>query len=96
MPLREYRMLAATTEVDYPYFPFRISIDFVLVHNAAESRSKGKYREFFEKAVQKEGLIIRHQQSGQTHFTLISTPFHRLTREAEMSQMCFPLKDVSC
>ncbi|CAX51677.2 Anoctamin [Caenorhabditis elegans] len=93
VPLREYRMLAATTEVDYPYFPFRISIDFVLVHNAAESRSKGKYREFFEKAVQKEGLIIRHQQSGQTHFTLISTPFHRLTREAEMSQMCFPLKD---
>ncbi|PIC39466.1 hypothetical protein B9Z55_011144 [Caenorhabditis nigoni] len=93
VPLREYRMLAATTEVDYPYFPFRISIDFVLVHNAAESQSKGKYREFFEKAVQKEGLIIRHQQSGQTHFTLISTPFHRLSREAESTQMCFPLKD---
>ncbi|EGT45652.1 hypothetical protein CAEBREN_01561 [Caenorhabditis brenneri] len=86
-------MLAATTEVDYPYFPFRISIDFVLVHNAAESHSKGKYRGYFEKAVQKEGLIIRHQQSGQTHFTLISTPFHRLSREAESSQMCFPLKD---
>uniref|UniRef100_A0A1I7U4D8 Anoctamin n=1 Tax=Caenorhabditis tropicalis TaxID=1561998 RepID=A0A1I7U4D8_9PELO len=86
-------MLAATTEVDYPYFPFRISIDFVLVHNAGESHSKGKYREFFEKAVQKEGLVIRHQQSGQTHFTLISTPFHRLSREAESSQMCFPLKD---
>uniref|UniRef100_A0A1I7U4D9 Anoctamin n=1 Tax=Caenorhabditis tropicalis TaxID=1561998 RepID=A0A1I7U4D9_9PELO len=87
-------MLAATTEVDYPYFPFRISIDFVLVHNAGESHSKGKYREFFEKAVQKEGLVIRHQQSGQTHFTLISTPFHRLSREAESSQMCFPLKDI--
>ncbi|CAI5445945.1 unnamed protein product [Caenorhabditis angaria] len=93
VPLKQYHMLQTSLEVDYPYFPFRISIDYVLVHDASSNKNREKFRHFFEKAAQKEGLIIRHESSAQTHFTLISTPFHRLCREAEMSQMCFPLKD---
>ncbi|CAB3401722.1 unnamed protein product [Caenorhabditis bovis] len=92
IPLHQYRMLAASTDVDYPYFPFRISIDFVLVHNSLNS-SKHRYRQFFEKAAAKEGLVVRNEKVDDLEFTLISTPFHRLCREAELSQMSFPLKD---
>uniref|UniRef100_A0A158PAT1 Anoctamin n=1 Tax=Angiostrongylus cantonensis TaxID=6313 RepID=A0A158PAT1_ANGCA len=44
-------------------------------------------------AARKEGLIVNHEFAGPICFTLISTPFHRLCREAEKMQMSFPLKD---
>ncbi|PAV64517.1 hypothetical protein WR25_27234 isoform B [Diploscapter pachys] len=85
-------MLQASTEVDYPYFPFRISVDFVLV-NRLDDLANQVQRQLFEKAIRREGLIIHKEQAGGQLFTLLSTPFHRLCREAERRQMSFPLKD---
>ncbi|KIH66691.1 hypothetical protein ANCDUO_02984 [Ancylostoma duodenale] len=85
-------MLRATTQVDYPYFPFRIPVDYVLV-SRTDNLSRQYHRTLFERAAKKEGLIIQHEYAGPICFTLISTPFHRLCREAEKMQLSFPLKD---
>ncbi|EYC12587.1 hypothetical protein Y032_0046g1312 [Ancylostoma ceylanicum] len=87
-------MLRATTQVDYPYFPFRIPVDYVLV-SRTDNLSRQYHRTLFERAAKKECLIIQHEYAGPICFTLISTPFHRLCREAEKMQLSFPLKDVS-
>ncbi|PIO59283.1 hypothetical protein TELCIR_19260, partial [Teladorsagia circumcincta] len=84
--------LRATCEVDYPYFPFRIPVDYVLV-SRTDNLSRQYHRTLFEKAARKEGLIINHEYAGPICFTLISTPFQRLCREAEKLQLSFPLKD---
>uniref|UniRef100_A0A7I4YAB4 Anoctamin n=1 Tax=Haemonchus contortus TaxID=6289 RepID=A0A7I4YAB4_HAECO len=84
--------LRATCEIDYPYFPFRLPVDYVLV-SRTDDLSRQYHRTLFEKAVRKEGLIINHEYAGPICFTLISSPFQRLCREAEKLQLSFPLKD---
>ncbi|KAK5979463.1 Anoctamin [Trichostrongylus colubriformis] len=85
-------VIGATCEVDYPYFPFRLPVDYVLV-SKTDDLSRQYHRTLFEKAARKEGLIINYEYAGPICFTLISTPFQRLCREAEKLQLSFPLKD---
>ncbi|CAJ0942649.1 unnamed protein product, partial [Mesorhabditis belari] len=80
------------THVDYPYFPFRLAVDYVLVSRTSDTTNQ-KYRNLFENAARKEGLIVSHEVSGSIRFALISTPFPRLCKEAEKSAMSFPLKN---
>ncbi|CAD6185973.1 unnamed protein product [Caenorhabditis auriculariae] len=44
-----YHMLRASTEVDYPYFPFRIPVDFVLVNAVGDGDLNQHRRIVFEK-----------------------------------------------
>ncbi|CAJ0578893.1 unnamed protein product, partial [Mesorhabditis spiculigera] len=77
---------------DYPYFPFRLAVDYVLVSRSTDVEHQ-KYRNLFENAIRREGLIVSHEQSGSVKFTLVSAPFPRLCREAEKRNMSFALKN---
>ncbi|GMS89325.1 hypothetical protein PENTCL1PPCAC_11501 [Pristionchus entomophagus] len=86
-------MVFHSNEVDYPYFPFRIKIDFVLV-SRTDDLSRQYHRSAFEKALKAEGLIILYEVVNPFLFTLISCPFWRLCKESEKEQLYFPLKKI--
>ncbi|GMR42221.1 hypothetical protein PMAYCL1PPCAC_12416 [Pristionchus mayeri] len=86
-------MVFTSNEFDYPYFPFRIKIDFVLV-SRTDDLSRQYHRSAFERALKAEGLIIAYEVVDPFIFTLISCPFWRLCKEAEREQLYFPLKKI--
>ncbi|GMT19210.1 hypothetical protein PFISCL1PPCAC_10507, partial [Pristionchus fissidentatus] len=86
-------MLFPSNELDYPYFPFRLRVDFVLV-SRTDDLSRQYHRSAFEKALRAEGLIISYEVVHPFIFTLISCPFWRLCKEAEKESIYAPLKKV--
>ncbi|KAF8359770.1 anoh-1, partial [Pristionchus pacificus] len=86
-------MVFTSNELDYPYFPFRIKIDYVLV-SRTDDLSRQYHRSAFERALKSEGLIIAYEVVYPFLFTLISCPFWRLCKEAEKESLYFPLKKI--